>query len=64
MKKSVVKSVEKEWFSIEEASRYLDSSHDYIYELVNSAKVSASRVGKKTWVDVKSLRVFLESNRI
>lgn len=64
MKKATVETLTKKWLSLEEASRYLGSSKDYIYQLINDNRVGASRYGKKTWVEVKSLDSFLEANRI
>lgn len=64
MKRATVEPLEKKWLSLEEASMYLGSSKDYIYQLINDNRVWASRYGKKTWVEKKSLDSFLESNRI
>lgn len=64
MKRATVEPLEKKWLSLEEASRYLGSSKDYIYQLINDNRVWASRYGKKTWIETKSLDSFLESNRI
>lgn len=64
MKRATVEPLEKKWLSLEEASRYLGSSKDYVSQLINDNRVWASRYGKKTWIEVKSLDSFLESNRI
>lgn len=62
--KAIVEKLRKRWLNITEASRYLGCSKNYVYDLINEDKVSASRMGKKTWVEVDSIDKLIERHKI